>query len=71
MLGAPVRQFLVGHDSVGRATAADGGAGGVGRAGRAVRTFDGNRIGFGEFFDAFARAGGENGCGDGEECDAV
>ena len=37
MLGAPVRQFLVGHDGVGRAAAADGGAGGVGRAGGAVR----------------------------------
>lgn len=71
MLGVPVRQFLVGYDGVGRAAAADGGADGVGRAGGAVGAFDGNRIGFGEFFDAFARAGGEDGCGDGEECDAV
>lgn len=71
MLGAPMRQFLVGHDGVGRATAADGGAGGIGRTGGAVGAFDGNSIGFGEVFDAFARAGGEDGCGDGEECDAV
>ena len=71
MLGAPVRQFLVGHDGVGRAAAADGGAGGVGCAGWAVGAFDGGGVDFGEVFDAFARAGGENGCGDGEECDAV
>lgn len=71
MLGVPVRQFLVGHDGVGRAAAADGGAGGVGRAGRAVGAFDGGGVDFGKFFDAFARAGGENGCGNGEECDAV
>ena len=71
MLGAPVRQFLVGHDSVGRAAAADSSADGVGRAGRAVGAFDGGGVDFGEFFDAFARAGGEDGCGDGEECDAV
>ena len=71
MLGAPVRQFLVGHDGVGRAAAADGGADGVGCACRAVRTFDGGGVDFGEFFDAFARAGGEDGCGDGQECDAV
>lgn len=71
MLGVPVRQFLVGHDGVGRAAAADGGAGGVGRASGAVGTFDGGSVDFGEVFDAFARAGGENGCGDGEECDAV
>lgn len=71
MLGAPVRQFLVGHDGVGRAAAADGGAGGVGRAGGAVRAFDGGGVDFGKVFDAFARAGGEDGCGDGEECDAV
>jgi len=51
--------------------AADGGAGGVGRAGGAVGTFDGGGVDFGEVFDAFARAGGEDGCGDGEECDAV
>ena len=71
VLGAPVRQFLVGHDGVGRAAAADGGTGGVGRAGGAVRAFDGGGVDFGEVFDAFARAGGEDGCGDGEECDAV
>ena len=71
MLGAPVRQFLVGHDGVCRAAAADGGADGVGRAGRAVRAFDGGGVDFGEVFDAFARAGGEDGCGDGQECDAV
>lgn len=71
MLGTPMRQFLVGHDGVGRAAAADGGAGGVGRAGGAVGAFDGGGVDFGEVFDAFARAGGEDGCGDGEECDAV
>ena len=71
MLGAPVRQFLVGHDGVGRAAAADGGACGVGRAGGAVGAFDGGGVDFGEVFDEFARAGGEDGCGDGEECDAV
>lgn len=70
MLGVPVRQFLVGHDGVGRA-AADSSACGVGRAGWAVGAFDGGGVDFGEFFDAFARAGGEDGCGDGEECDAV
>lgn len=71
MLGVPVWQFLVGHDGVGRAAAADGGADGVGCAGWAVGAFDGGGVDFGEVFDAFARAGGENGCGDGEECDAV
>ena len=71
MLGVPVRQFLVGHDGIGRAAAADGGAGGVGRAGRSVGAFDGGGVDFGEVFDAFARAGGENGCDDGQECDAV
>ena len=65
MLGVPVRQFLVGHDGVGRAAAADGGAGGVGRAGRAVRAFDGGGVAFGKVLDAFARAGGEDGGGDG------
>lgn len=71
MLGVPVRQFLVGHNGVGCAAAADGGADGVRRAGWAVGAFDGGGVDFGEFFDAFARAGGEDGCGDGEECDAV
>lgn len=71
MLGAPVRQFLVGHDGVGRAAAADGGAGGVGCAGRSVRAFNGGGVDCGKVFDAFARAGREDGCGDGEECDAV
>ena len=65
MLGTPMRQFLVGHDGVGRAAAADSGAGGVGCAGGAVRTFDGGGIDLGKVFDAFARAGGEDGCGDG------
>ena len=71
MLGAPVRQFLVGHDGVGRTAAADSGAGGVGRAGGAVGAFDSGGVDFGKVFDAFAWAGGEDGCGDGEECDAV
>ena len=44
---------------------------GVGRAGGAVGAFDGGGVDFGEVFDAFARAGRKDGCGDGEECDAV
>ena len=71
MLGVPVRQFLVGHDGVCRATAADGSADGVGCAGGTVRTFDNAGVGFGKIFNAFARAGGKNGRGNADERDAV
>lgn len=71
VLGAPVRQFVVGNNGVVCSSPAYSRTDGIRRTGGAVRTFDNAGVGFGKIFNAFARAGGKNGCGNTDERNAV
>lgn len=66
-----MRQFIVGNNGVVCSSPAHCRTDGIGRTGGAVRAFDNAGVGFGEVFNAFARTGGKNGCGNADERDAV
>ena len=71
MLGAPVRQFVVGNNGVVCSSPAHCRTDGVRRTGRAVRAFDNAGVGLGKIFNTFARTSGKNGCGNADERNAV
>lgn len=66
-----MRQFVVGNNGVVCSSPAHCRTDGIGRTSRAVGAFDNAGVGFGEVFNAFARTGGKNGCGNADERDAV
>ena len=66
-----MRQFVVGNYGVVCSSPAHCRTDGVRRTGGAVRAFDNAGVGFGKIFNAFARTGGKNGCGNTDERNAV
>lgn len=66
-----MRQFVVGNNGVVCSSPAHCRTDGIGRTGGTVRAFDNAGVGFGEVFNAFARTGGKNGCGNTDERDTV
>ena len=71
MLGVPVWQFVVGNNGVVCSSSAHSRTDGIRRTGGAVRAFDNAGAGFGKVFNAFARTGSKNGCGNADERNAV
>ena len=71
VLGAPVWQFVVGNNGVVCSSPAHCRTDGIRRTGGAIRAFDNAGVGFGKIFNAFARTGGKNGCGNADERNAV